>query len=82
MPYHLVVMFSPVARIVAALLTVAAAVIIAAAIGTHDSLAGVAVGVVALSYIVAMAVLLICDFVVMSLRRSRVTVRQADHINR
>ncbi len=49
-------MFSPVARIVAALLTVAAAVIIAAAIGTHDSLAGVAVGVVALSYIVAMAV--------------------------
>jgi hypothetical protein len=56
-------MFSRFGRVAAALLTLAAAVLIAVALDSHDSLAGVAILVVALLYVRAMAVLLISDFV-------------------
>jgi len=74
-------MFSRPGRIFAALLTLAAAVLIAAAISSHDSLAGVAVLFLALIYVGAMVVLLICDFVATSLLRSRRTIRRADGVN-
>jgi hypothetical protein len=75
-------MFSRFGLIAAALLTLAAAVFIAVAIHSHDSLAGIAVLVVALLYVGAMIVLLISDYWLPPLGRSRSAVRSSGHLNR
>jgi K+-transporting ATPase A subunit len=66
-------------RILALLLTAAAAVLIWGALASHDDLAGVAVLLfIALYYVIALAVLLVADFVITALVRSRRAVRRAE----
>jgi len=65
-------------RVLALLLTAAAAVLIWAALASQDDLVGVAVLFIALYYLIALAALLVTDFVITALVRSRRAVRRAD----
>ena len=72
------VMSSRPGRILALLLTAAAAALIWAALASQNDLAGVAVLFIALYYLIALVVLLAADFVITALVRSRRAVRGAD----
>jgi hypothetical protein len=65
-------------RILTLLLTAAAVALIFASLRSHDDLAGVAVLFIILYYVIALAVLLIADFVISAMVRSRRAVRHAE----
>ena len=75
-------MFSRAGRISAVLLTGFAVLLVYLALDSHDDLAGVVVFFIALYYVAALATVLIVDFVVTALVRSRRAIRRAEAAER